>query len=203
MWIGSNVLLSFCRSRLPAENRCRCPVTPTKKLLHGRNVEPHPSPPHRQFLRPRSCAVRQVREYLEKNYAETGGNDTVKLALRALTETVEAGSKNIEVAVISRDTGAGTVHGRCALPGLLPRRYPLRHVSGRARSGPEHLCIERIIVDISTRRCCARMWILFSTIGRSGDNPGCSAQSARKTSQITWCRLGTQPASGCVACVQA
>ena len=47
-----------------------------------------------------------MREYLEKNYAETSGNDTVKLALKALTETVEAGSKNIEVAVVSRDTGA-------------------------------------------------------------------------------------------------
>jgi len=53
-----------------------------------------------------SLSLRQVREYLEKNYAETSGNDTVKLALKALTETVEAGSKNIEVAVVSRDTGA-------------------------------------------------------------------------------------------------
>ena len=47
-----------------------------------------------------------MREYLEKNYSETSGSDTVKLALKALTETVEAGSKNIEVAVVSRDTGA-------------------------------------------------------------------------------------------------
>ena len=56
-----------------------------------------------------------MREYLEKNYAETSGNDTVKLALKALTETVEAGSKNIEVAVVSRVTGAGC---HCTLPGL-------------------------------------------------------------------------------------
>ena len=48
----------------------------------------------------------QVREYLEKNYEETSGNDTVKLALKALTEAVEAGSKNIEVAVMTRDAGA-------------------------------------------------------------------------------------------------
>lgn len=54
----------------------------------------------------RGCPWWQVREYLEKNYTETSGSDTVKLALKALTETVEAGSKNIEVAVVSRDTGA-------------------------------------------------------------------------------------------------
>ena len=60
------------------------------------------------------CA--QVREYLEKNYSETSGNDTVKLALKALTETVEAGSKNIEVAVVTRDTGAQHPH---SIPHLL------------------------------------------------------------------------------------
>lgn len=47
-----------------------------------------------------------MREYLEKNYEETSGTDTVKLALRALTETVEPGSKNIEIAVMTRDAGA-------------------------------------------------------------------------------------------------
>lgn len=46
-----------------------------------------------------------VREFLEKNYKETSGNETVKLVLRALTETVEAGSKNIEIAVMTRDAG--------------------------------------------------------------------------------------------------
>ena len=46
-----------------------------------------------------------VREWLEKNYAETSGEETVKLAVRALLEVVEAGSKNIEVAVMRRDTG--------------------------------------------------------------------------------------------------
>ena len=47
----------------------------------------------------------QVREYLEKNYAETAGTDTVKLAVKALMEVVEAGSKNLEIAVMEKDTG--------------------------------------------------------------------------------------------------
>ena len=41
----------------------------------------------------------QTREYLEKNYVETSGKDTIKLAIKALMETVEAGSKSIEVTV--------------------------------------------------------------------------------------------------------
>ena len=47
-----------------------------------------------------------MREYLEKNYKETSGTDTVALAVRALMEVVEAGSKNLEVAVMEKDTGA-------------------------------------------------------------------------------------------------
>lgn len=46
-----------------------------------------------------------VREYLEKNWADTSGTDTIKLAIRALMETVEASSKNIEVAVMEREGG--------------------------------------------------------------------------------------------------
>lgn len=46
-----------------------------------------------------------VREFLEKNYKETAGDETVKLALRALVETVEASAKNLEVAVTTRDGG--------------------------------------------------------------------------------------------------
>ncbi|KAL4450061.1 hypothetical protein ABPG77_010730 [Micractinium sp. CCAP 211/92] len=46
-----------------------------------------------------------VREYLEKNYAETSGRDTLKLALRALTEVVEGSSRNIEVAVVEKEGG--------------------------------------------------------------------------------------------------
>ena len=38
-----------------------------------------------------------MREYLEKHYEEKSGMEAVKLAIKALTETVEAGSKNIEV----------------------------------------------------------------------------------------------------------
>ena len=42
----------------------------------------------------------QIREFLEKQYSETSGRDTIKLAIRALMETVEASSKNIEIAVM-------------------------------------------------------------------------------------------------------
>ena len=42
-------------------------------------------------------------EYLEKNYAETSGKDTLKLALKALVEVVEGSSKNIEVAVVEKE----------------------------------------------------------------------------------------------------
>jgi len=41
-----------------------------------------------------------VREWLEKQYGETSGDETVKLALKALLEVVEPGSKNIEIAVM-------------------------------------------------------------------------------------------------------
>eukprot|EP00878_Enallax_costatus_P002477 GHUV01002657.1.p1 GENE.GHUV01002657.1~~GHUV01002657.1.p1 ORF type:complete len:256 (+),score=58.95 GHUV01002657.1:174-941(+) len=44
-----------------------------------------------------------IREYLEKSYTETSGRDTIKLAIRALMETVEASSKNIEIAVMEAD----------------------------------------------------------------------------------------------------
>lgn len=43
-----------------------------------------------------------VKEYLEKNYSEETAQDGVKLACSALLETVEAGSKNIEVAVLRK-----------------------------------------------------------------------------------------------------
>jgi 20S proteasome subunit alpha 4 len=36
---------------------------------------------------------------------ETSGKDTIKLAIRSLMEMVEAGSKNIEVAVMERGAG--------------------------------------------------------------------------------------------------
>ena len=35
----------------------------------------------------------------------TEGRGTMKLAIQALTETVEAGSKSIEIAVMERETG--------------------------------------------------------------------------------------------------
>ena len=46
-----------------------------------------------------------MREYLEKHFAETAGKETIKLAIKALTETVEAGSKSIELAVVEPETG--------------------------------------------------------------------------------------------------
>lgn len=42
----------------------------------------------------------QTREYLEKNYEEQSGGAVVKLALRALLETLEASSKTVELAVL-------------------------------------------------------------------------------------------------------
>mmetsp|Transcript_20367 Transcript_20367/g.24454 ORF Transcript_20367/g.24454 Transcript_20367/m.24454 type:complete len:248 (+) Transcript_20367:150-893(+) len=46
-----------------------------------------------------------VREWLEKNYKEESGEEVIKLAVKALLEVVEPGSKNIEVAVMKKDTG--------------------------------------------------------------------------------------------------
>lgn len=46
-----------------------------------------------------------VREFLEKQYVETSGKDTIKLAIKSLMETVEAGSKNIEIAVMEQGPG--------------------------------------------------------------------------------------------------
>ncbi|KAF3490109.1 hypothetical protein F2Q69_00056619 [Brassica cretica] len=46
-----------------------------------------------------------IREFLEKNYKETSGQETVKLAIRALLEVVESGGKNIEVALMTREEG--------------------------------------------------------------------------------------------------
>lgn len=42
----------------------------------------------------------QVREYLEKNYKELSGKEAIKLSIKALTESVEAGSKSIELTVV-------------------------------------------------------------------------------------------------------
>lgn len=52
-----------------------------------------------------SLCLPQIREFLEKQYTETSGRDTIKLAIRALMETVEASSKNIEIALMERDSG--------------------------------------------------------------------------------------------------
>jgi 20S proteasome subunit alpha 4 len=46
-----------------------------------------------------------MREFLEKNYKETSGKETIKLAIRALLEVVESGGKNIEIAVMTQKDG--------------------------------------------------------------------------------------------------
>lgn len=46
--------------------------------------------------------AKNVREYLEKNYTDEGDDATLKLATRAILEVVEAGSKNIEIAIMRR-----------------------------------------------------------------------------------------------------
>jgi len=46
--------------------------------------------------------MKTVKEFLEKNYSEETALDGVKLACRALLEVVEAGGKNIEVAVLRK-----------------------------------------------------------------------------------------------------
>ncbi|KAH7622013.1 hypothetical protein Ndes2526B_g02838 [Nannochloris sp. 'desiccata'] len=43
-----------------------------------------------------------VREFLEKNWAETSGRDTLKLAVRALTEVVEGSAANLELAIVEK-----------------------------------------------------------------------------------------------------
>merc|ERR1712178_570638 len=46
-------------------------------------------------------AAKTIREFLEKNYKdECSADDAIKLAIQALMEVVESGSKNIEVAVM-------------------------------------------------------------------------------------------------------
>mmetsp|Transcript_4060 Transcript_4060/g.7113 ORF Transcript_4060/g.7113 Transcript_4060/m.7113 type:complete len:255 (+) Transcript_4060:51-815(+) len=50
-------------------------------------------------------SAKTVREFLEKNYTDTSSQETLKLAIQALMEVVESGSKNIEVAVMERDKG--------------------------------------------------------------------------------------------------
>ena len=65
------------------------------------------------------CA--QAREFLEKHYEEAAGTAAVKLAIRALMETVEASSKSFEIAVMEREAGEGppALSLRVAARGLL------------------------------------------------------------------------------------
>ncbi len=63
----------------------------------------------------------QVREYFEKSYEETEGTNTVKLAVKALMEVVEAGSKNLEIAAMEKDTGEKLILV-CTIFGMRPRQ---------------------------------------------------------------------------------
>jgi hypothetical protein len=77
----------------------------------------------------------QVREYLEKNYAETSGDETVKLALSALLEVVEPGSKNIEIAVMKRGETL-TVLDNDTVDALTGAHPPVHlHCTQRGREG--------------------------------------------------------------------
>lgn len=66
-------------------------MTETKTAL-SRSPEPTSAMTH-------GVSSLQVREYLEKQYEEKAGKEAIKLAIKALTETVEAGSKNMEVSI--------------------------------------------------------------------------------------------------------
>ena len=68
---------------------------------HPTSLSTPPFPLHHHYI----IITHQIREFLEKHYAETSGRDTVKLAIRALMETVEASSKSIEVSVMERGGG--------------------------------------------------------------------------------------------------
>ncbi|ESO06904.1 hypothetical protein HELRODRAFT_185484 [Helobdella robusta] len=51
-------------------------------------------------------SAKTVREFLEKNYSEevaVSDRETIKLAVKALLEVVQSGSKNMEVAVMRKD----------------------------------------------------------------------------------------------------
>jgi len=96
---------------------------------------PAPTP-----LAPPACC----REFLEKSYAETSGQETIKLALRALTEVVEGSSKNIEVAVVQKEGGLRFLAGECS--GTEGSRRPGAVAAvcragggqrGRVRAGPK------------------------------------------------------------------
>ena len=50
-------------------------------------------------------SAKTVREFLEKHYEETktdSEHDTIKLAIKALMEVVQSGSKNMEAAIMTR-----------------------------------------------------------------------------------------------------
>jgi len=73
-------------------------------------IDPEASYPHSHFLtRPQANAIgrsaKTVREFLEEKYnADVAASDTetIKLAVKALLEVVQSGSKSMEIAVMKR-----------------------------------------------------------------------------------------------------
>lgn len=104
---------------MPARNRT-LPARPEPGFpgILGTNPNtPHPTPhppPSHSPPNPQPLRLPSGSEYLEKNYAETSGRDTLKLALRALTEVVEGSSRNIEVAVVEKEGGLRFLAGERA-----------------------------------------------------------------------------------------
>ena len=150
---------------------CAGEQTPTERILGRREAS-------------LSSVVAQVREYLEKNFQETAGMDTVKLAVKALMEVVEAGSKNLEIAVMEKDTGNGAViqdaleyneHACCdagkaaaSLALLIPA--PLDSMGTR-----QHLvCVACLLHFIGME---GRAWRSCMPQARFADNTRCTAQS--------------------------
>jgi hypothetical protein len=84
-------------------------------------------------------SAKTVREYLEKHYSEevaASRRETEKLAVKALLEVVQSGSKSIELAVMPKN-GPLTV-SRALSPSALCRHVPLKCGHG-ARSATRAL----------------------------------------------------------------
>ncbi|CAI0414818.1 unnamed protein product [Linum tenue] len=76
-----------------------------------------------------------IREFLEKNYKETSGQETIKLAIRALLEVVESGGKNIEVAVMTKDQGLRQLE-ESEIDGIVAEIEAEKAAAEAAKKGP-------------------------------------------------------------------
>ncbi|KAF2570076.1 hypothetical protein F2Q70_00000807 [Brassica cretica] len=78
-----------------------------------------------------------IREFLEKNYKETSGQETVKLAIRALLEVVESGGKNIEVAVMTREESRLRQLEEAEIDAIVAEIEAEKAAAGAAKKGPQ------------------------------------------------------------------